>query len=95
MKKTTIKHLVALLFMLMAAASASAQKEAYAVYTSNDSILAFYYDDQISSRQGEKYYLNTGDSKPDWSFVIPLRKEGGLRPLVCRSATYELLSMVL
>ena len=66
MKRTTIKHLVALLLMLMAAASAGAQKKAYAVYDLFDDILTFYYDDQISSRQGGKFSLNTGNIMPDW-----------------------------
>ena len=69
MKKITIKHLAALLFMLMTAASASAQNEAYAVYT-NDGTLTFYYDNQISSRPGSKYGLNSDfDFGPGWSHL--------------------------
>ena len=66
MKKITIKHLAALLFMLMAAASASAQKKAYAVYTSNDNTLTFYYDNQMSSRPGSKYGLDYEFDTPQW-----------------------------
>ncbi|MBR2101231.1 MAG: BspA family leucine-rich repeat surface protein [Prevotella sp.] len=41
-------------------------KEAYAVYTSGNSTLAFYYDDNKSDREGDKYELNTGSNQPGW-----------------------------
>ena len=40
--------------------------EPYACYTSSDSTLTFYYDDQRYFRPGTTYDLNTGDNKPGW-----------------------------
>ena len=40
--------------------------EAYACYTSSNTTLTFYYDNQRSSRTGTTYDLNTGNNKPDW-----------------------------
>ena len=40
--------------------------EAYACYTSSNTTLTFYYDNQRSSRSGTTYDLNTGDSYPRW-----------------------------
>ena len=39
---------------------------AYACYTSSNTTLTFYYDDQRSSRQGTTYNLNTGSNYPGW-----------------------------
>ena len=40
--------------------------EAYACYTSSNTTLTFYYDNQRSSRTGTTYDLNTGDNRPGW-----------------------------
>jgi surface protein len=40
--------------------------EAYACYTSSNTTLTFYYDNQRSSRSGTTYDLNTGSSDPGW-----------------------------
>ncbi len=40
--------------------------EAYAVYTSSNTTLTFYYDDQRSSRSGTTYDLNTGETDAAW-----------------------------
>ena len=57
------------LSVLMAAvmcAIGAAAAEAYAVYTSDNTTLTFYYDAQRSSRLGTTYDLNTGYNYPDW-----------------------------
>ena len=41
-------------------------KEAYACYTSSNTTLTFYYDNQRSSRAGTTYDLNTDANYPDW-----------------------------
>ena len=59
-----------LLTLLVAIATGTrvtaAEKEAYAVYTSGNSTLAFYYDDMKGDREGDKYSLNTGYDTPGW-----------------------------
>ncbi|MBQ1585556.1 MAG: BspA family leucine-rich repeat surface protein, partial [Muribaculaceae bacterium] len=40
--------------------------EAYACYTSSNTTLTFYYDNQRSSRTGTTYDLNTGSNDPGW-----------------------------
>ena len=40
---------------------------AYAVYTSSDKTLTFYYDNLRSTRTGYTYDLNTGSNSPDWN----------------------------
>ena len=40
--------------------------EAYACYTSSNTTLTFYYDNQRSSRPGTTYDLNTGNNHPGW-----------------------------
>ena len=40
--------------------------EAYACYTSSNTTLTFYYDNQRSSRTGTTYDLNTGTNDTDW-----------------------------
>ena len=44
----------------------AANEEAYAVFTSGNSTLTFYYDDQKNGREGDKYSLNTGENTPGW-----------------------------
>ena len=57
--------LLVLAALLLCFAKASAQ-EAYAVYTSDNTTLTFYYDTQRSSRTGTTYILNTGSNNPGW-----------------------------
>jgi hypothetical protein len=59
MKKVLLFKAFALVACLLCSMSAVAQ-EAYAVYTSEDSTLTFYYDTQRSARQGVTYDLNAG-----------------------------------
>ena len=40
--------------------------KAYAVYTSDNTSLTFYYDNQRSTREGTTYDLNVGTSQPGW-----------------------------
>ena len=40
---------------------------AYACYTSSNTTLTFYYDDQRGSRSGTTYDLNTSGTNPDWA----------------------------
>ena len=40
--------------------------DAYACYTSSDSTMTFYYDNQRSYRMGTTYDLNTGNNNPGW-----------------------------
>ena len=44
----------------------AAVPQAYACYTSGNTTLTFYYDNQRSSRTGTTYDLNTGNDYPDW-----------------------------
>ena len=44
----------------------SAPPAAYAVYTSPNKVLTFYYDNLRSTRTGKTYDLNTGSSAPGW-----------------------------
>jgi len=44
----------------------TAKTEAYACYTSSNTTLTFYYDNQRSSRTGTTYDLNTGYGVPLW-----------------------------
>ena len=44
----------------------SDRNEAYAVYTSSNTTLVFYYDDLRESRSGTTYDLNTGRDVPGW-----------------------------
>ena len=62
MKK--LRLLLATLLAIVGATNVSAQ-DAYAVYTSDNTTLTFYYDSQRSSHTGT-YDLNTGNSEPAW-----------------------------
>jgi surface protein len=64
-KNLLLFRLTVLLAAMMCALGASAQ-EAYAVYTSDNTTLTFYYDDQRSSRTGTTYDLNTGSNETGW-----------------------------
>ena len=57
---------------VMCALGVSAQ-EAYAVYTSDNTTLSFYYDNDRSSRTGTTYDLNVGPTDPGWvaDFTAP------------------------
>ncbi len=63
--KTILHRLVVLIATLMSAIGANAA-EAYACYTSGNTTLTFYYDNQRSTREGKTYNLNTGVSYPGW-----------------------------
>jgi len=65
MSNKLLFRLAVLVAAMMCALGASAQ-EAYAVYTSDNTTLTFYYDAQRSSRLGTTYDLNTGYNYPDW-----------------------------
>ena len=65
MKKLLLLKLFALVAAMMCALGASAV-EAYACYTSSNTTLTFYYDNQRSSRPGTTYDLNTGSNDPGW-----------------------------
>ena len=80
--------LFALVAALMCALGASAA-EAYAEYTSSNTTLTFYYDNNRSSRTGTTYDLNTGENQPDWcndgtnrlvTHVVFKSSFGGARP---------------
>ena len=64
------KRIMTLIMLLVAIAMGTkvmaANEEAYAVFTSGNSTLAFYYDDMKNSREGDKYSLNTGENTPGW-----------------------------
>ena len=64
-KKSLLLRLVVLVTAMMCAFGAAAV-EAYACYTSSNTTLTFYYDNQRSSRTGTTYDLNTGISNPGW-----------------------------
>ena len=65
MKKLLLLKLFALMGAMMCALGAAAA-EAYACYTSSNTTLTFYYDNQRSSRPGTTYDLNTGSNDPGW-----------------------------
>ena len=65
MRKTLLFRLAVLVTAVVCALGASAQ-EAYAVYTSENTTLTFYYDTQRSSRPGTTYDLNTNHNDPGW-----------------------------
>ena len=56
---------------MMCALGASAA-EAYACYTSSNTTLTFYYDNQRSSRTGTTYDLNTGTTVPAGTLTAPM-----------------------
>ncbi len=63
--KTILFRMVIMVITLMSALGANAA-EAYACYTSSNTTLTFYYDNQRSSRS-KTYDLNTGSNEPEWS----------------------------
>lgn len=65
-KEMKTKTIFILMLAAMVSGTRAMAKEAYAVYTSGNSTLAFYYDDNKSDREGDKYALNTGSNQPGW-----------------------------
>ena len=65
MSKKLLFKLAVLLMTMMCALGAVAQ-EAYACYTSSNTTLTFYYDNERSSHSGTTYDMNTGYNYPDW-----------------------------
>ena len=65
MKNSLLFRLVFLVTAMMCAFGVSAQ-EAYAVYTSDNTTLTFYYDNDRSTRTGTTYDLNDGNVDPGW-----------------------------
>ena len=64
-QKSLLLRLAVLVTAVMCALGASAQ-EAYAVYTTDNTTLSFFYDTQRSSRTGTTYNLNTDHNNPVW-----------------------------
>ena len=62
---TILQRMVVMLITLMCAIGANAD-EAYACYTSSNTTLTFYYDNQRDSREGTTYDLNSGFTDPLW-----------------------------
>ena len=67
-KSTSLRTLLVLLLTtLLGTTRMQAQNEMYAVYTSNNTTLTFYYDGSRSTRTGTSYDLPTGSStQPAW-----------------------------
>ena len=57
---------LAVLVAAMICALSTAAAEAYACYTSSNTTLTFYCDNDRSSRPGTTYDLNTGSQQPGW-----------------------------
>ncbi len=64
-KKNLLLHFVVLVTAMMCALGTSAA-EAYACYTSSNTTLTFYYDNNRSTRTGTTYDLNTDFNFPAW-----------------------------
>ncbi len=65
MRNSLLFRMAVLLTAMMCAFGVSAQ-EAYAVYTSENTTLSFYYDNDRSSRTGTTYDLSDGPADPGW-----------------------------
>ena len=65
MNKKLLFRLFALVAAMMCALGMQAA-EAYACYTTSNTTLTFYYDNQRSLRPGTTYDMNTGYNYPDW-----------------------------
>ena len=57
---------MAVLLTAMACTLGVSAQEAYAVYTSGNTTLSFYYDNDRSSRTGTTYDLNEGATNTGW-----------------------------
>ena len=66
MKKKNLLLRFAVLVTAMMCALGAAAAEAYACYTSSNTTLTFYYDNQRASRSGTTYDLNTGTTDVAW-----------------------------
>ena len=66
MKKKNLFLRFAVLVTAMMCALGAAAAEAYANYTSSNTTLTFYYDNQRSSRTGTTYDLNPASTNPGW-----------------------------
>ena len=66
MRRTSLKKILAALILLFSPLTMLAQKEAYAVYTENNTTLTFYYDTQRDTRPGTAYSLNNAGNIPRW-----------------------------
>ena len=98
MNKKLLFKLFAVVTAMMCAFGASAA-EAYACYTSDNTTLTFYYDNQRSSRPGDTYDLNTGANYPDWylfgtfmscSKVVFNPSFAGARPTTAHAWFYQM-----
>ena len=65
MRNSLLFRLVVLVAAMMCAIGTSAQ-EAYTCYTSDNTTLTFYYDNERSSRPGTTYDLNTNHNDTGW-----------------------------
>ena len=65
MKCSLLFRLFILVTAVMCALGVNAQ-EAYAVYTSDNTTLTFYYDNMRYSREGMTYNLSTWNNGPGW-----------------------------
>lgn len=66
MKKFVLLKMLTVMACLMCSMSTFAVTRPYVVYTSEDSTMTFYYDDQRGSRPGFAMDLNAEDYDPDW-----------------------------
>ena len=60
------QKLLILWLMLLAGAAGLRAAEAYAVLSTDNKTLTFYYDTQRASRTGTTYDMNTGTDRPGW-----------------------------
>ena len=65
MRNSLLFRMAVLLTAMMCAFGVSAQ-ETYAVYTSENTALSFYYDNDRNSRTGTTYDLSDGPTDPGW-----------------------------
>ena len=66
MKHSNLLLRMVVLVAAVICALGAAAAEAYACYTSSNTTLTFYYDNQRSSRPGTTYDLKTSWNAPDW-----------------------------
>ena len=64
--RKTIFKAFALVACLLCALSGQARELAYAIYTSEDSTLTFYYDSNEYGHTTYPCYMNYDESEPDW-----------------------------
>ena len=66
MKKRILFRTLALMACLLCSLSGKARVLAYAIYTSEDSTLTFYYDANENGHGIYPCYMNYNESEPDW-----------------------------